>query len=218
MHEMQDLESSTRDIAGKIKNGVVGGGKKSLSVVAGVFSDFKEFINKGSVIDLAVGLVIGAAFTSIVSSFVKDLVSPFIALASNGKTLANNFILLRCPRDNGTLAIIACKQSDYSTVLIAESAGAITFNYGVFVQVTMNFLVTALIVFFIVKVYAAAFLRKSITEKECEFCLSQIPVKAIKCKFCTSEVSVDDKFNEGIASGSERLAKQVYERSMGIFK
>lgn len=129
---------------GKVGKGAFGASKKSVMAVTSVLDDFKEFINKGNVVDLAVGLVMGAAFTAIVSSFVKDLITPIISLASPANTLENQFVILRCPTNNVTKAKISCDTSSYSTVAIATSAGAVTFNYGSFIQVIISLFRTLL--------------------------------------------------------------------------
>ena len=170
--------------AKKVGKGAKKIGKKSLTVAQSVFEDFKAFLNRGSVVDLAVGIVIGAAFTSIVTSLVTDLITPLISLSSTQNTLAERFYVLRCPK-NGT----DCDQ--FTTVKAATAAGAITWNYGNFVQTLINFLIISVVVFFIVKAYSATKRTKPAAPmKNCEFCLSLISVKAARCPQCTSQLSV----------------------------
>ena len=152
--------------------------KNSVKAVGSVYDDFKKFINKGNVVDLAVGLVMGAAFTNIVNSMVSDIFTPFIGLAV-GNSFENLFIVLRCPA-NAT----DCRDT-LKSLPAAKAAGAVTWNWGPFVQAVLNFIIISLIVFFIVKIYTAAFRQdKTVTTKECEYCCKEIPIKAKKCSYC----------------------------------
>ena len=167
-------------------------GVKSVSTV---FDDFKAFINKGNVVDLAVGLVMGTAFTAVVNSAVADLFTPIIALAIQTTSLANSFVVMACPKDNatGTRPDVSTCRGSYSTLVSANTAGAITWNYGSFIQQCINFLIIALVVFFIVKIYSAGsgkFTKpKPKVEKECAHCLKAIPCLATRCAYCTSSVA-----------------------------
>ncbi|KAJ3272353.1 hypothetical protein HDV01_005787, partial [Terramyces sp. JEL0728] len=137
------------------------------------------------------------AFTAIVTSLVSDIFTPLISLAIGSSSLDNAFVLMACPPLNATQANSKrgtigqnCFASQYGTVAAAKTAGAITWNYGSFIQQVINFIIISLIVFFIVKVYAAAFRKKKApaeeTTKDCDFCCKEIPLKATKCCFCTS--------------------------------
>ncbi|KAI8898991.1 large-conductance mechanosensitive channel, partial [Globomyces pollinis-pini] len=162
----------------------------SVKVVGSVLEDFKEFLNRGNVVDLAVGIVMGAAFTSIVNSGVSDIITPVISLAV-GSSLQNTMLIIACPKlaDNKTRGVLGkdCQQGDFATIEIAKNRGAVTWNYGSFLQICINFLITSAIVYFMVKVYAATFRREKPPKvRECDFCCKDVPIKAVKCGFCTS--------------------------------
>jgi large conductance mechanosensitive channel len=188
-----DEEQGNGTIKKRLKQSVVNGGKKSAKAIGSVYGNFLEFINKGCVVDLAVGIVMGTAFTSIVNSFVKDMMSPFIALSAPQTNLANLFLVIRCPLNSNKNETITCTQSQYATIQIAEQSGALTFNYGLFIQQIINFFVVSVVVYLVVKAYTAApFVTKVPAVKNCPFCISPIPYKATKCKFCTSEVPLEE--------------------------
>ena len=153
-----------------------------------MLKDFKEFIMRGNVVDMAVGIVIGAAFSPIISSFVKDIIMPPIGLALGKVDFANLLIVLR----QGTPA------GPYTSLKLAQDAGAVTINYGNFINTIITFLIIALVVFFfIVRPIARMNARQKAKEavvtappatKECPFCFTQIPIKATRCPNCTSEL------------------------------
>src|SRR5256884_2372680 len=148
-----------------------------------VWNEFKEFAIKGNAIDLAVGVIIGAAFGSIINSLVKDVVMPPISLLTGGLDFSNKFIILRAAKDGSTA---------FNTSADALKAGAITWNYGNFISLVINFLIVAGAVFLLVR--AINKLREPAEEKEpdkkdCPECAMKIPVKATRCPYCTSEVS-----------------------------
>jgi len=151
-----------------------------------MFKDFKAFITRGNVVDLAVGIIIGIAFGAMVNSFVKDIIMPPIGLALGNVDFANMFVVLK----EGTPA------GPYPSLAAAQAAGAVSINYGVFVNTVVNFLIIAAVVFFfivrpIVKLQArqkAAEAAAAPTTKECPYCFTQIPIKASRCPNCTSEL------------------------------
>jgi large conductance mechanosensitive channel len=147
-----------------------------------VWKEFKEFAIKGNAVDLAVGVIIGAAFGSIVNSLVKDVVMPPISLLTGGLDFSNKFIILRAAKD-GSAA--------FNTPVDAAKAGAITWNYGNFITLLINFLIVAGAVFLLVR--AINKLRqpaeKKTDEKECPACAMTIPIKAKRCPHCTTELS-----------------------------
>ncbi|KAI9096049.1 large-conductance mechanosensitive channel [Phlyctochytrium arcticum] len=181
--------------AGQVVNNGMNGALKGAKAVGGVLDNFKEFLDRGNVVDLAVGIVMGAAFTGIVTSLVSDIFTPFISLATSAN-LANNFLILRCPVTNGTdiYPLRASCLGVWKTTAEAQKAGAVTWNWGNFVQVVINFVIIAIIIFFIIKMYAAAFRRKvpPPKTKSCDFCFKDIPKKAIRCPECTSHIDVLD--------------------------
>src|SRR5207249_1584342 len=147
-----------------------------------VWNEFKEFAIKGNAVDLAVGVIIGAAFGSIVNSLVKDLIMPPISLLSGGLDFSNKFIILRAAKDGSTA---------FHTPADAAKAGAITWNYGNFVTLVINFLIVAGAVFLLVR--AINRLRqpteKEPDKKDCPACAMKIPIAATRCPHCTSELS-----------------------------
>jgi large conductance mechanosensitive channel len=148
-----------------------------------MWNEFKEFAVKGNAVDLAVGVIVGAAFTGIVNSLVKDVIMPPISLLTGGLDFSNKFVILRAAKD-GSMA--------FHTSADAGRAGAITWNYGNFITLVINFLIVAGAVFLLVR--AINRLREPAAEKEpdkkdCPACAMKIPFKATRCPYCTSELS-----------------------------
>src|SRR5262245_42842443 len=144
-----------------------------------MFKEFKEFAMKGNVVDLAVGVIIGAAFGKIVTSFVSDVLMPPIGLLVGKVDFSNLFIDL--------------SGQHHASVAEAKAAGAATLNYGLFINNVIDFLIVAFAVFLLVK-QINRFNRKpvtaaEVTTRECPFCLSTIPLKAAKCAHCTSQLT-----------------------------
>jgi large conductance mechanosensitive channel len=142
-----------------------------------MYKEFKEFVMRGNVVDLAIGVVIGAAFGKIVTSFVEDILMPPIGLALGNVDFSNLFINL--------------SGKDYPSIAAAKAAGAATLNYGIFINNIINFLIIAFVIFLLIRQInrmqrpepAAA-----PATKDCPYCLSAVPVKATKCAHCTSEL------------------------------
>lgn len=148
-----------------------------------MFKEFKEFAMKGNVVDMAVGIIIGAAFGSIVKSLVADIIMPPIGLLLGNVDFSNLFFVLK----EGTVA------GPYVLIADAQKAGAVTINYGLFLNTVISFVIVAFSVFLLVKSINRLRRQEEIppaepTTKECPFCLSAIPVKAVKCGHCTSEL------------------------------
>lgn len=142
-----------------------------------MYKEFKEFIMRGNVVDLAVGVVIGAAFGKIVTSLVEDVLMPPIGLLLGGVDFSNLFINLSA--------------ENYASIAAAKAAGAPTLNYGIFFNNVINFLIIALAIFLLIKQInrmKAPAPAAAPTTKDCPFCLSAIPIKAIKCAHCTAEL------------------------------
>ena len=144
-----------------------------------MWKEFKEFILRGNVMDLAVGIVIGVAFGAIVNSLVKDIIMPPIGLLLGKINFTDLFINL-----SGTA---------YPSLKAAQDAGAATINYGLFINTIINFVIVAIAIFFVVK--GVNRLRKPApaapaapTTKDCPHCFTQIPVKATRCPNCTSQL------------------------------
>jgi large conductance mechanosensitive channel len=142
-----------------------------------MLKDFRAFVMRGNVLDMAVGIIIGAAFGKIIASLVEDIIMPPIGLLLGHVDFSNLFINL--------------SGKDVATVAAAKAAGAATINYGMFLNTVINFLIIALAIFLVVR--AVAKLQKPAptaapTTKECPYCLSSIPLKATRCSQCTSEL------------------------------
>jgi large conductance mechanosensitive channel len=145
--------------------------------------DFKAFVLRGNVIDMAVGIIIGVAFGAVVSSLVKDVIMPPIGLALGNVDFSNLFAVLKEGATPGP----------YPSLAAAQAAGAVTINYGVFINAIINLLIVAAAVFFlIVRPIAKLQARTKKAEapapttKECPYCFTAIPIKASRCPNCTS--------------------------------
>ncbi len=145
----------------------------------GFVKEFREFATKGNVLDLAVGVIIGAAFGKIVSSFVSDIMMPPLGILLGKVSFADMFLVL----SGG---------GPFRTIVEAKAAGAVTLNYGAFISNIIDFILVALCIFILIK--QANKLKKSAeapaapeTAKECPECLSKIPKAARKCAFCASQ-------------------------------
>ncbi|ORY97054.1 large-conductance mechanosensitive channel, partial [Lobosporangium transversale] len=166
------------------------------------FADYRKFMDRGNVIDLAVAVVIGAAFTAIVTSLVADIITPVLALAS-GKNLEENFVILR-KSDNATAEYVSYP----TTRQAAKDAGNITWNWGNFLQTVINFFIVSACVFLLVKLYEVARNKKTeVSEKKCEYCLKSIPLDAVRCPNCTTWLDWDACAK---AANMERIAASSF--------
>ena len=148
-----------------------------------MFKEFREFSVKGNVVDMAVGIIIGAAFGTIITSLVSDIIMPPIGLLLGNVDFSSLFMVLK----EGKVA------APYATLADARAAGAVTLNYGVFINTIVSFLIVAFAIFLVVKNVNRMKKEEQAapavpTTKECPFCLSVIPIKAVKCGNCTSEL------------------------------
>ena len=151
-----------------------------------MFKEFKEFAMRGNVVDMAVGIIIGAAFGAIVGSFVADVIMPPIGLLLGKVDFSNLFVVLKSGGVPGP----------YATVAVAKQAGAVTLNYGVFFNTIISFLIIALAVFMVIRQINK--LKKKAeapaaapTTKECPYCYSAVAIKATRCPFCTSTLKAE---------------------------
>ena len=148
-----------------------------------MLKEFKEFAMRGNVVDMAVGIIIGAAFGTIVKSLVADVIMPPIGLLLGNVDFSNLFIVLKEGATAGPFASLAD----------AQKAGAVTLNYGLFVNTIISFLIVAFAVFLLVRSLNKLKRKEEAppaepTTKECPQCLSTIPIMAKRCAFCTSEL------------------------------
>jgi large conductance mechanosensitive channel len=147
-----------------------------------MLKDFKEFAMRGSLVDMAVGIIIGVAFGAIIQSLVADVLMPPIGLVLGKVDFANLFVVLKEGAASGP----------YSSLANASAAGAVTINYGKFVNTFINFIIVALAMFLVVRGINREKRRleapAAATTKDCPFCYSAIPIKATRCPHCTSEL------------------------------
>ncbi|HOX28897.1 MAG TPA: large conductance mechanosensitive channel protein MscL [bacterium] len=144
-----------------------------------MIKEFREFIARGNVMDMAIGIIIGAAFGKIVASLVNDLVMPAIGLIAGKIDFSNLFIDL--------------SGKHFKTLAAAKAAGAATINYGVFISTVLDFVIIAFVVFLMVKGINRMKRKQEEapaepTTKDCPFCVSAIPIKAIRCPNCTADL------------------------------
>jgi large conductance mechanosensitive channel len=149
-----------------------------------MLKEFKEFAMRGNVVDMAVGVIIGAAFGSIVKSLVDDVIMPPIGLLLGNVDFSNLYLVLKQGAVTGP----------YSALAEAKKAGAVTINYGLFANAVLSFLIVAFAVFLLVRAINRLKRKEekapaSAVTKECPQCLSVINIKAIRCPFCTSGLS-----------------------------
>jgi large conductance mechanosensitive channel len=148
-----------------------------------MWKEFKEFIMRGNVIDMAVGIIIGAAFGTIVKSLVEDVIMPPIGLLLGNVDFANLYLILKSGTTPGPFASLAD----------AQKAGAVLLKYGVFFNTIISFLIVAFAVFLLIKSVNKLKRQKEApppvpTTKECSHCFTAIPIKATRCPHCTSEL------------------------------
>jgi large conductance mechanosensitive channel len=143
-----------------------------------MFKEFKEFAMNGNVLDMAVGIIIGAAFGKIISTFVGDVLMPPIGLALGNVDFSNLFIDL--------------SGQGFTSLKVAKDAGAATLNYGVFLNSVIDFLIVAFAIFLLVRQVNKLKRKEEApppNTKDCPFCFSSIPVKATRCANCTSQLA-----------------------------
>lgn len=150
----------------------------------GMTKEFKEFAMRGNVVDMAIGIIIGGAFGTIVKSLVEDVLMPPIGLLLGGIDFANFFLVLK----QGSKAV-----APYAALADAKAAGAVTINYGLFFNAIISFLIVGFAVFMLIKGINALRREEEApsaepTSKECPYCASNIPIKASRCPHCTSEL------------------------------
>lgn len=152
-----------------------------------VLKEFKEFAMRGNVVDMAVGIIVGAAFSTIIKSLVSDVIMPPIGLLLGNVDFANLFVVLKEGAETGP----------YVSLADAQAAGAVTINYGVFVDTVISFVIVAFVIFLLVRNINRLRREEEAppaepTTKECPYCLSVIAIKATRCPHCTSELGMPE--------------------------
>ena len=152
--------------------------------VTDMFKEFKEFAMRGNVVDMAVGIIIGGAFGTIVKSLVDDVIMPPIGMLLGGVDFSNIFVVLK----KGAVA------GPYANLAGAKAAGAVTINIGLFVNAIISFLIVAFAVFLLIRSLNALRSKQAEapaapTTKDCPFCQTSIPIKASRCPHCTSQIA-----------------------------
>ena len=150
----------------------------------GMMKEFKEFAVKGNVVDMAVGIIIGAAFGTIVKSLVADVIMPPIGLLLGNVDFSNLFVVLK----HGAEVV------EYATLAEAQAGGAVTLNYGLFLNTIISFLIVSFAIFILVKNINRLKRKEEApapapTTKDCPKCFSTINIKATRCPFCTAEIT-----------------------------
>lgn len=148
-----------------------------------MFKEFKEFAMRGNVVDMAVGIIIGGAFGTIVKSLVSDVMMPPIGLLLGGVDFSNFFAVLK----EGSVS------GPYAALTEAQAAGAVTINYGIFLNALISFLIVAFAVFLLIKGINSMKREEEAapadpTDKDCPFCCTSIPIKATRCPHCTADL------------------------------
>jgi large conductance mechanosensitive channel len=146
-----------------------------------MFKEFKDFAMRGNVVDMAVGIIIGAAFGTIIKSLVSDVIMPPIGLALGNVDFAQLFAVIKQGVPAGPYAMLAD----------AQAAGAVTVNYGVFINTIISFIIIAFAVFMLIRQMNRMKREEPAPEpntKECPYCFSTIPIKATRCGYCTSDL------------------------------
>ena len=148
-----------------------------------MFKDFKEFAMRGNVVDMAVGIIIGAAFGAVVKSLVADVIMPPIGLLLGNVDFTNLFLTLKAGKIAGP----------YASLAAAQAAGAVTLNLGLFINTIISFVIVAFAVFLLIRGITQLRREQKVppaepATKACPYCLSEIPLKASRCPHCTSEL------------------------------
>ena len=148
-----------------------------------MIKEFKDFVMRGNVLDMAIGIIIGSAFGTIIKSLVADVLMPPIGLLLGGVDFSNLFITLK----QGAVA------GPYDTLALAQDAGAVTVNYGLFFNAVVSFFIIAFAVFILVRSVNRLNRAKEtppakLINKECPYCFTTIPIKAARCPHCTSQI------------------------------
>ncbi|KAJ1993879.1 hypothetical protein H4R33_000516 [Dimargaris cristalligena] len=219
-------------------------GSRVSGTVASIWEEFKDFLDQGNVIDLAIGIIIGAAFTRVVNSFVEDILLPPIGLLLGAANFENQFVVLKYGPSKGKKATKSSPAFDfltggngggghsdtpigpgpppstpyhpvYHTVEQAQEAGAVTLNYGRFIQLTANFLVVALVLYGLIRLVLLFRRNRTLFKTDkCRYCRKSISIKAKRCPFCTSMLTSEPSGPcDGNNSGGDMSPSQQHKNS-----
>jgi large conductance mechanosensitive channel len=148
-----------------------------------MLKDFKAFIERGNLLQLAVAFIMGVAFAAVITSLVNDIIMPAIGYALGGVDFTSLFAVIKEGDPAGP----------YNTVALAKEAGAVTINYGIFINTIIVFIIVALVLFFMVRAYMKTQKPAEEASKDCPFCFTSIPIAAVRCPNCTSELGAEAK-------------------------
>jgi large conductance mechanosensitive channel len=148
-----------------------------------MLKDFKAFIDRGNLLQLAVAFILGVTFAAVVTSLVNDIIMPAVGLGLGGVDFTSLFAVIKDGDPAGP----------YNTVALAKEAGAVTINYGIFINAIIVFIIVALVLFFLMKAYMKTQKPAAVSTKDCPFCKSTVPLAATRCPQCTSELPAADK-------------------------
>jgi large conductance mechanosensitive channel len=143
--------------------------------------DFKAFIERGNLLQIAVAFIMGVTFAAVITSLVNDIIMPAIGYALGGVDFTSLFAVIKEGDPAGP----------YNTVAQAKEAGAVTINYGIFINTIIVFIIIALVLFFLVKAYMRTQKPAAVSTKDCPFCFTAIPLAATRCPACTSELPAE---------------------------
>jgi len=172
-----------------------------------LLSEFKAFINKGSAIDMAVGIIVGSVMTSVVNSLVKDIIMPPVGLLVGGIDFSQWFVVLGGGEPG----------AHYTTMAAATAAGATTLNIGTFLNTVISFLITMFAIFIFVKVVNSARSKAPVTTRACPYCQQAISKLATKCPYCCSAVKTE-KIDAVAETDLEKGIKNITKRMEKVAK
>jgi large conductance mechanosensitive channel len=144
---------------------------------------FREFIERGNLLQLAVAFVMGVTFAAVITSLVNDIIMPGVGMALGGVDFTQLFVVLQDGDPAGP----------YNTIAQAQEAGAVTLNYGMFINTIIVFIIVALVLYLLVRAYTRMSKPAAVVTKSCVYCFTDIPLSATRCPNCTSELSAEGK-------------------------
>ena len=147
-----------------------------------MLKDFKAFIDRGNLLQLAVAFIMGVTFATVITSLVNDIIMPAVGLGLGGVDFTNLYAVIKDVEGH---------TGSYASLQAAKDAGAVTINYGVFINAILVFLIVALVLFLLMKAYMKTQKPAEVSTKDCPFCKSAIPLEATRCPQCTSEVPLE---------------------------